>query len=398
MYRKRIVILLASMIAACLQCSLAMAQQEQSASGVRPIAMPHLNSGTFDPSLADTPPGERAWMSYSAVDPSPRWPQKNTRTITTRLAYSDDAGRTWNDLGAPVNGLTEIDMGSGKGGSWNSEVSSLVFDPGAPPHEQWKLFWHHYLMVGTTGQYANGWIGYRAADTPRGLLSAPEVKLFGTFAYKSENNMTDGATGSPVPGAPLVDIAKMDPSLKMCVAMSEPGAMATPSGLYMSIDCYAPKVSNVVGLLGIGVFGVQRKTILLKCEGPPQRQDSWRYIATLLTSDDAQFFGKDAFTGSDLFSARGHAYLLASPVSNKPWKNAYNGCYLFRFASLETGTLEREQGHPLPLMKIHGFADSFNGACTYQASVPGAGFLFGQVTTEGRPVFHIYTTGPREFP
>ena len=101
MYRKRIGSLLASIIAVCLLCSLAMAQQEQAGGGVRPIAMPHPSAGAFDPSLADTPAGERAWMSYSAVDPSPRWPQKNTRTITTRLAYSDDGGRTWNDWVRP---------------------------------------------------------------------------------------------------------------------------------------------------------------------------------------------------------------------------------------------------------------------------------------------------------
>ena len=86
-------------------------------------------------------------------------------------------------------------MGSGKGGSWNNEVSSLVFDPGAPARERWKLFWHHFLLVGNAGQYANGWIGYKAAATPRDLLSAPEVKLFGTFAYKRENNTMNGPTG-----------------------------------------------------------------------------------------------------------------------------------------------------------------------------------------------------------
>ncbi len=33
-------------------------------------------------------------MSYSAVDPSPHWPDKAARTMTTRLAYSDDSGAT----------------------------------------------------------------------------------------------------------------------------------------------------------------------------------------------------------------------------------------------------------------------------------------------------------------
>jgi hypothetical protein len=62
----------AIVLLAVLDCS-------QSASGVgqsmgKPIALiPAGLYGIFDPSLADTPPGERAWMSFSAVDPSPRW-------------------------------------------------------------------------------------------------------------------------------------------------------------------------------------------------------------------------------------------------------------------------------------------------------------------------------------
>lgn len=57
------------------------------------ISLPAVSvSGVFDPSVTDTPTGQSAWMSFWAVDPSPRWPDRDTRTITTRLAYSDNQG------------------------------------------------------------------------------------------------------------------------------------------------------------------------------------------------------------------------------------------------------------------------------------------------------------------
>ena len=80
------------------------------------------------------------------IDFSRRFPHQraNQRTITTRLAYSDDQGATWTDLGSRINDISEPPAGS-KAQTWVNEVSSLVYDPYAPQPERWKLFWHHYL-------------------------------------------------------------------------------------------------------------------------------------------------------------------------------------------------------------------------------------------------------------
>ena len=70
-----------------------------------PVTIPGVaERGIFDPSIAATPLGQRAWMSYSAVNPSRRFPDRNTRVIGTRLAYSDDAGATWNDAVRSIQG------------------------------------------------------------------------------------------------------------------------------------------------------------------------------------------------------------------------------------------------------------------------------------------------------
>lgn len=361
----------------------------------KPIALrPAGSEGIFDPSLADTPQGQRAWMSFSAVDPSPRWPTRNTRTVTTRLAYSDDRGATWTDLGQVVNGISETATGS-KAQTWNNEVSSLVYDPFAPETERWKLFWHHYLYINEKGAFQNGWIAYKAASTPQGLRDAMEVKLFAGRGYNAANDNRFGATGSPLAGRPLVRLNELSKDLALCVAPSEPSAIATSSGLYLSLSCYEPKGFPLIAML----TGEAEPVVgLLKCDAPchPSRAGAWRYIATLLRPGDAQASGGDHYSASDLFAQGDKFYVIASPVSNKPWKGSYNGCHVFRFTDIATGRLESDGIHPRILERIAVRAGSFNGACSYAQAVTAIGFAYGQVRFgPGRPYFQIFQTGIR---
>jgi hypothetical protein len=348
-------------------------------------------AGIFDPSLADTQPGRRAWMSYSAVDPSPRWPDKNTRTVTTRLAYSDDRGATWTDFGYVVNSISETATGS-DAETWINEVSSLVFDPYAPAPERWKLFWHHYLDVNEQGHFQHSWIAYKAAPTPEALRSASEIKLFAGLAYSSTNNDRRGATGSPLEGAPLVDLHQLHKDLNRCVAASEPSGLASESGLYLSLSCYRPRAP---GPLAILFGGTQSLIVLLRCDAPcrPASPGAWRYIATLLTPDDARAVGADQYSASDLFTQDGTTYLISSPVSSKPVAGAYNGCHVFRFTDIARGQLERNGTRPTILKQIEGNPNSFNGACTYAHSVTTGGFLYGEITFGRQPYFQIFQTG-----
>ncbi len=360
------------------------------------LALPKVSvSGVFDPSLADTPAGQRGWMSYSAVDPSPRWPDRDTRTITTRLAYSDDHGATWRDMGVLINNISE-GQGASNAETWVNEVSSLVYDPYAVVNERWKLFWHHYLRVNEEGEFQNGWIGYKSAATPQALTAAKEVKLFGARAYDAVNNNPQSKTFPPVGGPPLVQVNALHTDLDMCVALSEPGAMATQSGISMSLTCYEPKIHSVAGLLGMALFGSRTRVIMLKCDSPcrPASPGAWRYVATMLTDDDAKPLGFRGYSAPDLFIQEGKAYLMVTPVSDTPWKDSYNGCDIYRFANLETATLERDHGKPRILGQVRGKPGSFNGACTYQPSLDAGGFLYGEVKViDKRPYFQIFQTG-----
>ncbi len=352
-------------------------------------------SGVFDPSLAETPAGQRAWMSYSAVDPSPRWPDKDPRTITTRLAYSDNQGRTWTDLGARINDISEGPAGA-KAEIWVNEVSSLVYDPDAAINERWKLFWHHYLRVDGEGEFQNGWIGYKSAATPQALVAAKEVKLFGARGYDATNNNPQSKTFPPVGGPPFVQVNALHNDLDMCVALSEPGAMAVSSGLYISLTCIEPKIHSIAGLLGMALFGSKTRVIMLKCNSPcqPTNPGAWRYLATMLTDDDAKPVGFHGYSAPDLFAQDGKAYLMVTPVSDTPWKDAYNGCDIYRFANLETATLERDHGNPRIVGQVRGKPGSFNGACTYQSSLTASGFLYSEVKVVDKgPYFQIFQTG-----
>jgi hypothetical protein len=379
------------LVAAILICLLAPPVAGQ-APGKLIALHPAGSGGIFDPSIADTKSGQRAWMSYSAVDPSPRWPNKNTRTITTRLAYSDDRGASWTDLGFVINGISEAATGN-NAATWNNEASSIVFDPYAPARERWKLFWHHYLYINERGRFDNGWIAYKAAATPAELRDAQESKLLVGRDYNSANNDSDGATGSPVAGAPLVDLHLLHKDLNTCIAPGEPGAIAAESGIYLSISCYRPKAPGALAML---IGGAEPIVILLKCDAPcrPTSAGAWRYVATLLTPDDAQAVGADKYTASGLFAQDGKFYLIASPVSNNPLDGASNGCHIFRFSNIANGQLEGDGGRPTILKRVGDGSNSFNGACTYAQAVSVTGFVYGQIkVVTRRPYFQIFQSG-----
>jgi hypothetical protein len=122
--------------------------------------------------------------------------------------------------------------------------------------------------VNEDGQFQNGWIGYKSAATPQALRSAREVKLFSARGYDAVNDHPQSKTFPPVGGPPFVQVHNLDSGLGMCAALSEPGAMAMQSGLYMSLTCYEPRVQNVLGLLGMGLVGVKARVICSNATRP----------------------------------------------------------------------------------------------------------------------------------
>ena len=122
---------------------------------------------------------------------------------------------------------------------------------------------------------------------------------------------------------------------------------------------------------------------------------SWAHIGTLLAPEDAARFGAKGFSAAEIHTVGDAHYLIATPTSDRPFPDAYNGCLVFRFADLAGGQLLRDAaGRPVPVMALAGAPNSFNGACSADTGAYGGRLLIGQLDLRGgRPRFAIFAGG-----
>lgn len=352
--------------------------------------------GIFDPALAQDPSSSRIWMSYSAVNPSVMWPIGTPDAVATRLAYSDDQGETWTDAASLIP-YTDVDLvfltqdpfnldDSFRAGTWQSEVSNLVFDAGATdPDQKWKLISMHYLAIKSERHFEHGWIGLKMAATPQALATATEIKLFSSATYDPANNTAGGPTGVPVDGAPAIAFDMVINSALIGCLIAEPSLMSTSSALYLSVDC----IKSAADL----------SVVLLKCAHPCNMtsaggSNGWTFVGTVLTKADADSFGVDqGFTASNLVQSGGQNYLIATPRSSTPSEGFYNGCKVFRFSDIDMATLQRTSGVPDVVTTVNGDAGSFGGACAYLPSASKAGVIRGQLVPTATDKFQMFMSG-----
>ena len=196
------------------------------------------SGGIFDPSVTQDPTTGKLWMSYSAVEPSVLFPIANKISPHTRLAYSSDSGETWVDIGA-VNVIRDVilplappnDMGT-----WMNEVSTLVYDPGAPSGERWKLMWQTFMKINGASHFEHSWIAIKMASTPENLLTATAAKLFTYYGYDTANNSGAAVTNPPIATVPAIQIDTAFAQLNKCV-IGEPGLFATATDKATPPNC-----------------------------------------------------------------------------------------------------------------------------------------------------------------
>ena len=328
--------------------------------------------GARDAVIAATPASLRAWMSYSAVAPSSRWPDKHGITTATRFAASDDGGASWQELGVTVNPVTTPT--GDKAIDWNNDTAALAYDADAAPTERWKLFWHHYPLIEGQKRPAYGWIAYKAAAEPEQLAQAPERKFLAATGYDPQSGM-----GAPVAGSPRLTARRIDAKLETCLALSEPALLVKPAALYLALTCTTALAEEDNGVDAV-------KTVLLRCRKPcqPEADEAWHYVGDVLTPLDAGPLGYRGFAKPSLYSKNGKDYLTVSPLSGRPVKGAYNGCVVFRFDDIASGALSRNGELPEPVASI-GRPTSFNGACTYQPALPAAGIVSHAIDLAAKP-------------
>lgn len=358
--------------------------------------------GIFDPSVTRDPGTGRLWMSYSSVDTSIYYLPTIYWAVSVRLAFSDDNGVSWQDAGvvaAPnvetlVGPMTEAhptgSIPANSPGIWQSETSSLIYDPSAPLAERWKLIWHQYLNANLTSFFADyGWIAMKTAATPAALAVAAPVKLFGGAGLQPDSSITVAPVFSPTGGVPAIqlntdltqaavgaDLA----DLTLCV-FAEPGLHATNNAVYLAIFCADAATMPVTEYL-----------VYFRCASPCDMTSAagWEYLGRLLTPADAQAAtGDDHYQAPALVEKNNVTYLLATPVDTTVG-NRYDGCRVYEFTDVDTNALLRNNGQLVEVARVNGEAGTHNGACAAYSGLDG-GILFSQFeeasTTE---TFKIY--------
>ncbi len=315
------------------------------------------------------------------------WPAQNVDVVATRLAYSDDNGKTWtgSSSGAVISNYLDVSLplaSPNDAGTWINEVPQLLYDPGAISAERWKIIWHHYLIINGDRRFEHGWVAMKTASTPEGLASAPEIKLFSAAFYDSGNDTVGGGSRSPLGGAPLIALdTALNPELNTCL-FTEPGMYASNDALYLSLQC--AHLSDSSQLI-----------ILLKCASPCNMSSaaSWSYLGTVLRPADAAALGFDTgFAAPAMFESGGSIYLAVTPAqtSGAPWASYYSGCRIFRFADIDNALLEMTGSQPTLVGSVDGTPGSFNGACGYHASASESGMLYSEVNTSVTDKFQIF--------
>ncbi len=355
--------------------------------GDEPIVPPVLLSGApatngvFDAAL--TQDGGGLWMSYSVVNVSPNDPQ--LPRVDTRIASSSNAGSNWADTGAaPYTPPAEFQvpyLGGMRWAAWQYEVSRLVYDPHpTDANLRWKRFWHRYLRAKLSGDCANdclfenGWIGAATAPAPNGPWSAERKLLAGTL-YNTGNDATIGAPeytpATLAPGGELSD----------CPVFTEPGALATANGIYITLKCAGGSTDKVAlircnhDLTGCAY----RHNVLFNSEAAPFSSVSQSY---------------DGFSATDLVTVGTTSYLIATPTL----ADAYRGCFVFQIADLDAlppaSVLVRNTGSPVLIKSVAGTPGSFNGACGYTPAATASGIIYGQIQVQGSALqFGLYASG-----
>lgn len=360
--------------------------------------------GIFDPSVTRDPATGRLWMSYSSVNTSSYYLASFYWGVSIRLAFSDDNGVSWQDSGTVVAANAEATVGplieahptaaipANSEGIWQSETSSLVYDPSAPLAERWKLIWHQYLNANLTSFFVDyGWIAMKMASTPAGLATATAVKLFGGVGLQPYSSITSSPVFAPIGGAPVIQLnsgitksiggAKLI-ELNWCI-FAEPDLHATSSAVYLTIYCAD---ASTVPLTEYIVY--------FRCSSPCTMSSatSWEYVGRLLAPADAQAAtGDHHFQAPALVEKNGKTYLLVTPVDTSVTGVArYNGCRVYELNDINSNQLKRNNGELVEVARVDGDAGTHNGACAAYSGLDG-GILLSQFGTAGAAkAFQIY--------
>jgi hypothetical protein len=359
--------------------------------------------GIFDPSVTRDPGDGKLWMSYSSVQTSPSYSSSVYWAVSIRLASSSDNGVTWQDEGLLADKaettfgtmtVPEGDITAGDNGIWQSETSSLIYDPSAIAGEEWKLIWFQYMHANSTSYFASySWISMKTAATPTGLVGATAVKLFGGAGLAGDNNNTATPLFSPIgtfpafqlnTGVTSAAVGATLTDLNLCI-FAEPGLHATAGAVYLAIFCADASTIPATG-------SITEYLEYFKCASPCTMTSaaSWEYLGRLLTPADAQAAtGDNHYQAPALVEKNGKTYLIVTPVDTAVG-NRYNGCRVYQFTSVDAIQLVRNAGNLVEIARVDGDVGTHNGACAGHENMTD-GILLSEFDPATTPeIFRIY--------
>jgi len=337
------------------------------------ISIPHLSkinihnenhkNGIYDISIEYGGQGI-GWMAYSRVE-LPKY-------VETHIAKSHDNGKTWRYV-MKVN-TSEDGIDKKKPRVWRSETPTLLYDPTDSTSRQWKLFSHRYPAKPPYKKgnhlYAEGWIEYKVAKTPKGPWSKP-IRIFGNSENKSK-----------------ININTLHSSLKDMQFYNEMGSIVIDGIIYLSLDA-SPTAS------GLGKWK-KRKIILLASKDHGQ---SWRYIGDLTNHNDAADLGYWVLTGSSLVLEKNRIFLLLSPSGAKGLfkKNrSHDGTIIIEVQDITKAKLHRDQKGKLAIKKWLKPTLESGGLSDYDEQNIEGGIVFSQIDTSIKSIkadfFQIFNT------
>ena len=329
-------------------------------------------NGVFDAALTQDGSGG-LWMSYSTVNALSSDPLLR---VNTRVALSSNAGSNWTDAGVALNAPSNIQVPDNQGAQapavWQYEVSRLLYDPNAAAGTNWKIFWHRYPAKTANAErlFKHGWIGVATASSPTGPWSTERKFLVGS--------LYDPATAA-IQGAP--ENTSVSLTISDCPIFTEPGALVTVNGIYISLKCAGGTVGKVV---------------LLQCNN---NLTGCAYRGNLLLNTQAASINPNynGFSATELVTVGNAHYLIVTPTQlvGTPPDELYRGCLVFQIADLDAATLVPVGSNPVPVRSVAGTPGSFNGACGYTPAASASGIIYGEIQIlQGNVLqFGLYRSG-----
>jgi hypothetical protein len=332
-------------------------------------------SGVFDPSVLRLGNGE-LWMSYSSVNYYNNANSQLVQDVGIRLARSTNGGATFNyvaTIATPGNasvtdtaGLTACGASTCMG-RWVYETSWLIDDSTDPnPARRFKLFAHKYFL-------APGRVPatlYHLGSIVMWTASAPDA------AWSTETSLL-GWNLTPPELTPLRIVNAVHTELAPCIAVAEGSATVRGSDIDFVFACIYP-----------GSNPLPQKIVMLRTL---DHANTFQYVATLLTPDDAAPIGANHFSAPSILAIPGTApLLLATPVVG----GSYAGCVAIPFADDTNGLLFRVNNLPVGIMYLP-VLNAVGGACAYDRGLGARGVLLNNVipgATVAATQFRIYAT------